>query len=272
MPADGADDMDARTKRGSPERFGYSWHVFNEILPIHEEQFRRWSAPLHPSDWRGKRFLDVGCGIGRNTFWPMTYGAQSALAIDLDERSLDAARRNLADFPAAAVERRSAYSIGEESAFDIAFSIGVIHHLDDPAEAVAQMVKAVKPDGTVLVWLYGRENNGWLVKWFDPLRRALFARAPLRLVFWLATGLTALLWLFVRVAPLRLEYFRLIRRFTYRHLLAVVFDHMIPKVARYYTERDALALLNDAGLGEVRAYPVNDISWTVVGRKRSAPG
>jgi SAM-dependent methyltransferase len=260
-------EIDDRTRRGSPERFGYSWHVFNEILPVHEEQFRRWTSPLAPEAWTGKSILDVGCGIGRNTYWPMSYGASAALAIDLDERSLEAARRNLAKFPTARVERRSAYEIAETDRFDIAFSIGVIHHLDDPLAAVVQMVKATRPGGTVLVWLYGRENNDWLINWFNPLRKLLFSRAPLKLVFAIAVPLTAILWTLIRVLPLRLAYFKLIRTFGFRHLLAIVFDHMIPRIALYYTREQAIRLLEQAGLQDVTAEAINDISWTVVGKK-----
>ena len=264
-------ELDQRTQKGSPDRFGFSWHVFNEILPVHEEQFRRWTPSLPPEAWKGKAILDVGCGIGRNTYWPMSYGAASALAMDLDERSLDAARRNLASFPAAKVERRSAYDIGETDRFDIAFSIGVIHHLDDPLAAVRQMVKATKPGGTVLVWLYGRENNDWLINWFNPLRKALFSKAPLRLVFALAVPLTAILWAFLRIAPVKLSYFRLIRTFSFRHLLAIVFDHMIPHIAHYYTQAQAVELLAKAGLEDIRTDAVNDISWTATGRKATGP-
>ena len=46
--------------KGSPDRFGYEWDVYAEILPEHEEQFRRWTVPLEPQDWQGKDFLDVG--------------------------------------------------------------------------------------------------------------------------------------------------------------------------------------------------------------------
>ena len=259
--------LDERTERGSPGRFGYSWHIFNEILPVHEEQFRRWTAPLPPDAWKGQDILDVGCGIGRNTYWPMLWGVRSALAIDLDERSLAAARRNLASFPDARVERRSAYEIGEENRFDIVYSIGVIHHLDDPLAAVKQMVGAAKPGGVVLIWLYGRENNDWLIRWFNPLRQALFAKAPLGLVYALAIPLATVLWIALRIFPFRLEYFRLIRRFSFRHLLAIVFDHMIPRIAHYYTQAEALNLLRDAGLEGVHAQPVNSVSWTVIGRK-----
>ena len=38
--------------KGSPDRFGYEWNLYPEILPEHEEQFCRWTAPLTRADVR----------------------------------------------------------------------------------------------------------------------------------------------------------------------------------------------------------------------------
>ena len=175
-------DRAARDIAGSPDRFGYEWSAYAEILPEYEEQFRRWTVHLSPEDWHGKSFLDVGCGMGRNSFWAMTYGAREGCAVDIDDRSLANARRNLARFPAMQVVRSSAYDLSFADRFDIAFSIGVIHHLADPPLALEKMVRAVKPGGKVLIWVYGREGNRWLVWLLNPLRRALFARLPVAAV------------------------------------------------------------------------------------------
>jgi SAM-dependent methyltransferase len=256
-------------ERGSPERFGYSWDKYAEILPDHEEQFRRWTQPLTPEDWRGKRFLDGGCGIGRNSYWPLRYGAASALLIDVDERSLERARANLAGFGTAEIRHHSLYEPIEPGGFDLAFSIGVIHHLEHPALAMRRLVEAVRPGGQVLVWLYGRENNGWIVWVATPLRKVLFSWLPLPAVDALSWPVTAGLWLMLRLglSALGIEYFRLLRRFSFRHLRAIVFDHMIPKIALYYRKGEAEALLRDAGLVDVEAHWVNQMSWTVIGRK-----
>src|ERR1700729_3407436 len=89
---------------GSPDRFGYEWNEYAEMRPEYEEQFRRWTVHLSPEDWRGKKFLDVGCGRGRNSYWPLVLGAASGVAIDVDAPSLAAARRTLAQFPTVQVE------------------------------------------------------------------------------------------------------------------------------------------------------------------------
>ena len=127
----------AENAKGSPERFGYSWTRFSELTPEQEQQFLMWMADLPmEKDWAGTRFLDVGCGAGRNSYWAMKHGATSGVACDLDERSLAAARVNLEEFPTVDVRSVSVYDLPFKNEFDIAFSIGVIHHLDDPVCAV----------------------------------------------------------------------------------------------------------------------------------------
>ena len=255
------------TLTGSPERFGYSWNIYGEILPEHEEQFRRWTAPLRPEDWKGARILDGGCGIGRNSYWPLKYGAASAVLIDIDERSLAHARHNLRSFPNAEVRFHSIYDPVEPGAFDIAFSIGVVHHLEDQPLAVRRLKEAVKPGGLVHVWLYGRENNGWIIYLLNPVRTTLLSKLPLGVVHLLSWFPTALLWAGLRLGFGRIAYFKLLRQLSFRHLRAIVFDHLIPRIARYYRKDEAEMLLRAAGLEEIQATWVNEMSWSVIGRR-----
>jgi SAM-dependent methyltransferase len=252
---------------GSPERFGYEWAKYNEIRPDYETQFRRWTPFLQPEDWQGKSVLDVGCGTGRNLFWALNYGASSAVAIDVNVQSLGVARRNLAPFEGAAVLQRSAYDVGFENQFDIAFSIGVIHHLENPKLALAQMVRAVKQQGSVLIWVYGRENNEWIVRYADPLRKALFSRLPIQMVHHLSLYPSVMLWLALRLGVGRTEYFKLIRGFSFRHLRSIVFDQMLPKIAHYWPRETVAKMMEEAGLHNVRLQWVNEISWAAIGTR-----
>jgi SAM-dependent methyltransferase len=259
-------------QRGSPDRFGYEWAEYSELRPEYEEQFRRWTVLVPESEWRGRRFIDVGCGMGRNSHWPMSWGAAGGAAIDVDDRSLGSARRTLARWPAVEVAKMSAYEIGFENSFDIAFSIGVIHHLAEPERALAQMVKATKPGGRVMIWVYGYENNEWIVRYFNPFRRLLFARLPIGVTHFFSTILTAILWLLLRLGVGRIEYFRLIRGFTFRHLRSIVFDQMLPRIANYWRRDEVEVLLRGAGLTDIRLAPVNNMSWCAVGTKPGAGG
>jgi SAM-dependent methyltransferase len=255
---------------GSPDRFGYEWHRYDEMRPEYEEQFRGWTVHLGPVDWRGKFFLDVGCGTGRNSYWPMTYCADGGKAIDVDDASLAVARRNLAPFPAVTVEKKSAYEIDESGAYDIVFSIGVIHHLQFPERAIAQMVRAAKPGGRVLIWVYGYENNEWIVRFFDPLRRALFSRLPIGLVHHLSLYPALALWIVLRLGMGRIGYFELLRRLAFAHMRSIVFDQMLPKIAHYWPRSTVEALLRDAGLADIKLSWVNEMSWSAIGTKPAA--
>src|SRR5437868_15127320 len=108
----------------------------------------------------------------------MSYGAREGVAVDIDERSLANARRNLAAFPNMQVARASAYELPFENRFDLVFSIGVIHHLENPPHALRRMARAARPGGRVLIWAYGREGNEWLVWVLDPLRKPLSRYLP----------------------------------------------------------------------------------------------
>jgi SAM-dependent methyltransferase len=264
-----APDVSPLTAGGSPDRFGYEWSVYADIRAEYEEQFRGWTAPLAPADWKGRTFLDVGCGMGRNSYWPMTYGAAGGAAVDVDPRSVQSAQATLGKFPSVKVQVGSAYDLGFADAFDIVFSIGVIHHLEFPEKALAQMVKAAKPGGKVLIWVYGRENNGWIVTIVDPLRRALFSRLPIGLVHHLSLYPAALLWVALRlgVGVGRIAYFRLLRRLGFSHLRSIVFDQMLPKIANYWPRETVERLMTGAGLQDVSLIWVNEMSWSAIGTK-----
>jgi SAM-dependent methyltransferase len=273
-PSDNSDATGSRMSgqardglRGSADRFGYEWSAYAEILSEHEEQFRRWTAPVGAEDWRDKEFLDVGCGMGRNSFWPLKYGAAGGVAVDIDERSLESARRNLKCFPQMTVMRASAYDLQFENRFDLAFSIGVIHHLEFPEKALKKIVRAVKPGGRVLIWVYGRENNRWLVYVLDPLRRTLFSRLPIGLTHHLSLYPTVLIWVLLRLRLRPIEYFRLIGTFNFAHLRAIVFDQMLPRIAHYWPRETVARMMEQAGVEDVRLTWVNQMSWSAIGTR-----
>lgn len=263
-------DRENRKPTGSSDRFGYEWGRYAEIKPEYEEQFRRWTPFLQPEDWRGQTFLDVGCGMGRNSYWPMRYGAAGGLAIDLDDRSLASADRNLQDYPTLERRKLSAYDLTEENRFDLAFSIGVVHHMENPASALANMTRAAKPGGRVMIWVYGLENNRWIVYGLTPLRRLLFSRLPIGVTHALSWAPSAVLWLLLRLGFGRIAYFNLLRTFDFPHLRSIVFDQMLPAIAHYWSRDEVEALMKAAGLEDVQLAWVNEMSWAAIGRKPAA--
>lgn len=253
-------------KKGSPDRFGYEWEQYNSIIHIHEEHFLTWTILIEKNEWKNKSFLDVGCGMGRNSFWPMTYGAEMGIGIDIDDRSLEQAKRNLSPYPKYSTEKISAFDIPYKNKFDISFSIGVIHHLDDPKQAIQKMYDAVKSNGKVLIWVYGIQNVGWM-KFFDPIRKLIFSRLPIELVHKISLLPTSILYLLLKFGFGKLKYYDLLRKYPFKQLRSIVFDQMLPKIAHYYTREDVESLMKSAPFVKVEIKEVNDMSWCAVGTK-----
>ena len=101
------------------------------------------------------------------------------MAIDFDERTVAIAADNLKAFSNCEVRYQSIYDLKEIDQFDVVFSIGVIHHLADPKAAVEQSVRAVKPGGILILWVYAREGNERLLRVLNPIRKGITSRLPL---------------------------------------------------------------------------------------------
>lgn len=252
----------------SADRFGYEWDVYSEIIPEYELQFRKWVSPLTEADFSGKKVLDAGCGMGRNSYWVLRWGAYEVVAFDADERSVAAAAKNLEAFPNARVLLKSIYDINWKNEFDVAFSIGVIHHLKDPLLGVRKITESVRPGGTVLVWVYGYEGNEWVVRYISPLRRAVTSRIPARLLHYLTYAFSLPFYAFIQLAPSANPYFVQLKRFRFWHVHSIIFDQLLPSIANYYTREEARDLLTKAGVSDVSLVHVNGNSWAVKGVKR----
>ena len=118
--------------------------------------------------WKGKKVLEIGCGIGTDTISFARHGAQ-VTAVDLTPKSLEVARERarvfgLEDqirFFQADAERLSDYVPIEP--YDLVYSFGAIHHTPHPERVVEQLRKYVGPGGTVKIMVYNRWS--WKVVW-----------------------------------------------------------------------------------------------------------
>jgi SAM-dependent methyltransferase len=253
--------------KGSTQRFGYQWSTYDKIIPDYEEQFLKWIYPLGKKDFAGKKVLDAGCGVGRNSFWPLIYGAKEVVAFDYNQHTVEVAKKNLARFRNCKVSYDSIYSIPYKGYFDMAFSIGVIHHLEKPREAIKELVKSTKKGGSVLIWVYGYKGNEWIVRCINPIR-AITSRIPPFLTRMIAYGFSIPLFAYLKLFRQEKPYLKQISNFRFWHVHCIVLDQLIPKIANYWTKEEAMKLFENQGLKEIRALPVNEMSWTVIGKKQ----
>jgi len=113
--------------------------------------------------WRGKRVLEIGCGIGTDTVNFARHGAQIS-SVDLSEKSIELARQRTAVY---GVEDRVRFFGGnaeELSSFvpvapyDLIYSFGVIHHTPHPDRILEQLRAYAHPGTAVKIMVYHRRS------------------------------------------------------------------------------------------------------------------
>ncbi len=263
-------------KRRTVDAFGYSWTHHPLGNPYTEEQWRDWVLPLTPADFAGKRVLDLGCGLGGFMQYSRAWGAREVVGVDLSE-AIDAAAARLG--PEAELVQADVYRLPfRPGSFDLAYAIGVLHHLPDPEAGFRRLVEMVRPGGLVFAWVYGRENNGWIVHVVDPLRRRVFSRLPRGVLKWgIALPLAVVLVPFLRAArrltwmPYR-DYLVWLGRRELAFVHGVVFDHLVAPTSHYIRREEFERWFRDAGLVDVRISWRNRNSWRGLGRVPASAG
>jgi SAM-dependent methyltransferase len=262
---------DHKTLSGSPDRFGYEWAKYSSILPESKQQLERWLGSTGLESSRGKTILDVGCGMGRNPYWMAKAGAAAVLAVDVDDQSLAAARKNLADLANVRVEKISVYDLEPDGigTFDRVTCIGVLHHLEAPREALARMWRCVAPGGELVLWCYGKEGNRLLLPVILSFRQ-LGSRLPVALTHVIAKVTTAAIWPALYLVPWRTAYYRNLRTLSFGNVESIVFDQMLPRISHYWSREEMEALIDPLG-GHARMEFVQGNSWHVCVTKPEGP-
>ncbi|MEO1232581.1 MAG: methyltransferase domain-containing protein [Myxococcota bacterium] len=262
------------------ERFGEQWNRFDFLGDHYEDQFLGWIRPNQPEVFEGQVVLEGGCGKGRHSALVAGWGAKDVLAIDLGS-SVEAAYRNTRDFPNVHVVQADLFHLPVAArSVDVAFSVGVLHHTPDPKACFRQLEGAVRSGGRVIAWVYGRENNGWIIHGVNPVRENLTSKLPFRVVYELAKLPAAALIAVGRgiyqplsKGPLQpvgerlfyAPYIRQISSFPFAEVHSIVHDHLTPRIAHYIPGPEFRSWFEEAGLREVGVEWHNQNSWRGTG-------
>jgi 2-polyprenyl-3-methyl-5-hydroxy-6-metoxy-1,4-benzoquinol methylase len=121
--------------------------------------------------WRGRRVLEIGCGIGTDTVNFARAGAH-VTAIELSDQSAALARRRLDVYGLA---DRAAIHVGNAEelpsvipagTFDLVYSFGVIHHSPHPRRIVEHAMRYMGPQSELRLMVYSRVSYKlfWIMK------------------------------------------------------------------------------------------------------------
>lgn len=110
------------------------------------------------SDWKDKRVLEVGVGLGKD-FSRFCANGAAASGIDLSEKSLGLTKRRLEIF---GLKGNLCLADAEnppfkDGIFDLVFSWGVLHHTPGTQKAIDGIYRCLKPNGgKAIVMLYNK--------------------------------------------------------------------------------------------------------------------
>ncbi len=181
--------VDAQHYAGS---FGFQWQVHARTQLDSEQSRRSENAFVRrtgflPDDLAGKLVLDVGCGMGRFAEVATRWGAH-VVGIDLSLAS-EVAARNLAGRAATIFQADVFHLPFAPGSFDYIYSIGVLHHTPDCAEAFKALPPLLKPGGRIAVWLYSAYNHWYRL---SDVYRKVTRRMPPKLLHTLCYGVVPL--------------------------------------------------------------------------------
>jgi len=129
--------------------------------------------------FHGKKVLEVGVGAGTDFLQFVRSGAH-AYGMDLTQEAVNHVEQRLDVYGLKAEEVRVADAESlpyENNSFDLVYSWGVIHHSPDTQKCLSEIVRVVKPNGTIKIMLYNRHS---LYAWYQYLKYGLLKGRPLR--------------------------------------------------------------------------------------------
>jgi SAM-dependent methyltransferase len=193
-------DNPGNLDRATVRDFGQEWQRFNQTGISHGEMVRLFNQYFSVFPWeslpRGAAGFDAGCGSGR---WAALVAPRVGHlhCVDASADALDVAKKHLAGLGNVSFHEASLDAMPLlDGSMDFGYSLGVLHHLPDPALGLIACVQKLKPGAPMLVYIYYAFDNrpAWfrlLWRASDLLRRTV-SKAPFRLKSAIAEVLAAL--------------------------------------------------------------------------------
>jgi len=215
---------------------------------------------------------EIGSGVGRIVNMLLGAGAKHVIAVEPSD-AFKVLCRNIIKPEKATCLKLTGDQLPAYGDLDYVFSIGVLHHIPEPAPVVEAAFKAVRPGGHFFVWLYGKEGNGpylalvSLLRSFTKYIPHFMLTFLVELMYWpLILYMKFCHWL---PLPLRGYMLSILEKMSPEKRRLIIYDQLNPSFAKYYTRSEATKLLSDGKFVNIRIHHRHGYSWTVIGTKPS---
>ncbi len=130
-----------------------AWHAGFEVDAEADAPWHR-LVRAHLPPLSGKRLIEIGCGRGGFSVWLARQGPAEVVAIDFSPGAVEKG----AAFGRQAGLTNLRFEVGDiqaiahpEASFDVAVSCETVEHVPDPARAVRELARVLKPGGLLLL-------------------------------------------------------------------------------------------------------------------------
>ena len=161
--------------------FGRQWNWFRTVQldssngTTQSEEALRAATGWTDQDYAGRLVLDAGVGAGRFAEVAAKKGGE-VVGVDLTT-AVDAAYQNLGKNQQVHLVQADIFALPfRADTFDLAYSIGVLHHTPDTATAFERVATTVKKGGGFAVYLYAAYGSWY--RGSDVLRKLVTTRLP----------------------------------------------------------------------------------------------
>src|SRR3954453_8394194 len=140
------------------EAFGYMWaaHAMEVAAPTH-------AMPYHLHEMHDALgapplaglVIDGGCGDGVDLAMQALDPSREVVGVELSDGGVTTSRVRTRGLPRAHVVQGDLLKLPlADATFDAAYSYGVVHHTPDPARAVREIARVLKPGAPLLLYVY----------------------------------------------------------------------------------------------------------------------
>lgn len=238
--------------------FGDQWNWFRDVQLDSRNGTRESEGALYATsgwseqDYRGRLVLDAGVGAGRYAEVVANKGGE-VVGFDLTN-AVDAAFENIGRDERVHLIQANIFAMPfREGSFDMAYSIGVLHHTPDTRMAFSKVAAMVKEGGefaTYLYHAYGPANR------CADIVRQLTTRLPLKLMYVLSAASIPLYYIYR--LPLLGKILRILlpismhRRWRWRWL--DTFDWYTPRYQWKYQYPEIYAWFREEAFGDIHIF------------------
>lgn len=183
--------------------FGNEWEAYDQSMLDHRELRKQFLSYFKLFPWSENVIqgvgADFGCGTGR---WA-NFVAEKAgflFCLDASNKAISVAKKNL-------LNKKNCYLLQGridslpilDNSLDFAYSLGVLHHLPETANAIDKCVRKLKSGAPFLIYLYYAFDNR--PKWYfliwkcSDLVRSVISKLPFYIKYFISNVIALIIYL-----------------------------------------------------------------------------